>query len=145
MEVFIDNEAGKAIKNEYNEKTLRYIRSYEVAVAYPFPYGFFLHTTSGDGDNLDCFVITQQPLQRGEVVKVEPLEVMEVIDTGEIDHKIVSRLTNERDVEITDEIRSQLTEFTLKVFSNIPGKYTQVERFLPREEAIKLIEESRDK
>lgn len=34
MKVFIDNEAGKSIKNEYNEKTLGYLHSYKVASAY---------------------------------------------------------------------------------------------------------------
>lgn len=142
MKVFIDNEAGKFIKNEYDEKTLGYIRSYKVGAAYPFPYGFFLNTTSGDGDNLDCFVITKQPIQRGEVVEVEPLGVMEVIDTEEIDHKIIARLKSEKDVAITESIRSQLTEFTLKVFSNIPEKHTRVGDFLSEEEALKLINQA---
>ncbi len=64
MKVFIENEAGSDQKNVYNEKTLEYRETFTVSRKYPFPYGFILKTTSGDGDNLDCFVITEQKLKK---------------------------------------------------------------------------------
>ncbi len=57
IEVFIENEAGFDQKNLYNEKTWEYNKTVPVSRKYPFPYGFILNTTSGDGDNLDCFII----------------------------------------------------------------------------------------
>lgn len=53
MKVFIENEAGSDQKNIYDEKALEYKRSHTISRKYPYPYGFILKTTSGDGDNVD--------------------------------------------------------------------------------------------
>ncbi len=58
LKVYIQNEAGSNLKHYHNEKTLILKRTVEVSRPYPFPYGFILDTTSADGLNLDCFVIT---------------------------------------------------------------------------------------
>ena len=76
MKVFIENEPGSNQKNLYNEKTLEYKKTVTVSRKYPFPYGFILSTTSGDGDNLDCFIITVQKLQTGQTVECEPIGIM---------------------------------------------------------------------
>ena len=70
FQVFIENPAGTNIKHTFNEKTLEPIRTDTVAAKYPFPYGFILQTTSGDGDNVDCFVITERELTTGAVGSV---------------------------------------------------------------------------
>jgi len=57
MKVFIENEAGTNLKNIFNEDTLDFRKTVQVSAEYPFPYGFILDTKSGDGDNLDCFMI----------------------------------------------------------------------------------------
>lgn len=63
MKIFIENEAGSDQKNLYNEKTLEYKKTVTVSRKYPYPYGFALDTTSGDGDNVDVFVITDQKIK----------------------------------------------------------------------------------
>jgi len=142
-QVFIDNPAGQAIKHLYNEKTLEFIRSVEVAAPYPFPYGFFLNTTSGDGDNLDCFVLTTTPIIRGQTVPVEPIGVMEVIENDEIDHKIIAQLEGES-ARFDDEIKDTLACFIYEVFSDRPDKHMIVGNFLDRAEAIQMILTAKD-
>mgnify|MGYP001570857230 CR=1 FL=1 len=66
MKAFIENEAGSNQKNIYNEKTLEYKKTVTVSRKYPYPYGFILDTTSGDGDNLDVFVLTEKKLKSGQ-------------------------------------------------------------------------------
>lgn len=44
MEVFIENEAGKATKNVYD--ALAWFRALAVSRPYPFPYGFVVGTTA---------------------------------------------------------------------------------------------------
>ena len=69
IKVFIENEAGSDQKHLYNEKTLVFNKAITVSRKYPHPYGFILNTTSGDGDNLDCFILTEQKLQRLSSIK----------------------------------------------------------------------------
>ena len=142
-QVFIDNPAGEAIKNLYNEKTLKYLRSVEVAAPYPFPYGFFLGTTSGDGDNLDCFVLTNRAIDRGETVTVEPIGVMEVVENGETDHKVIAQLAGEK-AHVDDGAKDCLTAFIYDVFSDRPDKHMVVGNFLSQQEAIQLVIASKD-
>ena len=50
MKVFIECEAGSSDRPIFDEKTLEYRRTSKVSREYPYPYGFVLNTTSGDGD-----------------------------------------------------------------------------------------------
>ncbi len=80
MKVFIENEAGSDQKNLYNEKTLEYRKTVTVSRKYPYPYGFILDTSSGDGDNLDCFIITDKALKSGQIIECEPIGLMEQLE-----------------------------------------------------------------
>lgn len=134
MKVFIENEAGSDQKNLYNEKTLEYRKTVTVSRKYPYPYGFILDTTSGDKDNLDCFVITGEPLKTGDIVECEPIGIMEQIESGEEDHNVLARLVDE-EVSLTEEIKNSLTDFVLHVFDHLPGKVVTVGRFLGKKGA----------
>ncbi len=92
MDVFIENPAGINIKNIYNEKTFEFIKSRPYSRATPFAYGFIIGTKSGDGDALDCFIITNQPLKSGQRVTCEPLASLEYFEDDELDHKILMRI-----------------------------------------------------
>ena len=81
IKVFIENEAGSNQKNIYNEKTLQYKKTVIVSRKYPYPYGFILNTTSGDGDNADCFILTDKKLKIGEIVERRPIAMMEQIES----------------------------------------------------------------
>lgn len=143
MKVFIENEAGSDQKNIFNEKTLEYRKSYTVSAHYPFPYGFLLDTTSGDGDNLDCFVLTREHLKSGEIVEVEAVGMFEDIEDGEEDHKILAVPAGES-WTINAEIENIFLDFSAKVFSHIPGKKKVLGRFLGKKEALELIQKSKD-
>ena len=88
IKVFIQNEAGSDQKHFHDEKTLEYKRTITVSRPYPFPYGFILNTTSEDGDNLDCYVITEQSLKTGMLVECEPIALLEQIEDGDEDHNV---------------------------------------------------------
>jgi inorganic pyrophosphatase len=62
ISVFIENPAGTAFKHCFDEKrrVLESVRA--VSRPYPYHYGFVLNTNAADGDNLDCFVLTQRKL-----------------------------------------------------------------------------------
>ncbi len=143
IEVFIENEAGSNQKNIYNEKTLEYKETFTVSRKYPFPYGFILKTTSGDGDNLDCFIITRQRIKTGQVVECEPIGIMEQIEDRKEDHNILAKISGEN-VVINEEIKNTLTEFVSHVFDHRIGKIVKVGRFLVKIAAEKYISQCLD-
>ena len=142
MKVFIENEAGTNIKNLFNENTLEYRKSVQVSANYPFPYGFLIDTKSGDGDNLDCFVLTKQPLKSRKIIEVEPIGMFEEIEDGKEDPKILVVLPGEQ-WEIDKNLQETFMEFTATVFSHLPNKKKQIGRFLGKEDALRLIEKSK--
>ncbi len=57
---------------------------------YPFDYGFVPQTLFDDGDALDVVLVTTYPLMPGILVKARPVAIMEMIDGGDKDDKIVA-------------------------------------------------------
>ncbi len=143
MKVFIENEADSDQKNLYNEKTLEYKKTVTVSRKYPYPYGFILNTTSGDGDNLDCFVITNKKLKQGDIVECEPIGIMEQIEDEQEDHNVLANLTDEN-MPINSEIKEVLSEFVSHVFDHLTGKSVRVGKFLDKAEAINYINKCSD-
>lgn len=153
MKIFIENEAESDRKNIFYEKTLEYKKTVTVSRKYPYPYGFILDTTSGDGDNLDVFVITNEKLKSGQIVEGDPIGLMEqreitknssVGDIEEADHNILATLSGEQ-AEVDDEVKNRLSDFVSHVFDHLPNKKNQVGNFLGRDEAIRYMEECKDK
>ena len=56
----------------------------------PVNYGFIPQTLDEDGDELDALIVTAEPLPFGVVVpRAKVLGMLEFIDAGEKDHKVV--------------------------------------------------------
>ena len=150
IKVFIENEAGSNQKNIYNEKTLQYKKTVIVSRKYPYPYGFILNTTSGDGDNADCFILTDKKLKTGEIVECRPIAMMEQIEscstkpgTEEEDHNVLAVLENES-FEVNEILKNKLSEFVSHVFDHLPDKKVKIGSFLDEKKAIEYIEKCRD-
>ncbi|MEY2936018.1 MAG: hypothetical protein RL033_6767 [Pseudomonadota bacterium] len=147
IRVFIENEAGSDIKNVHDERTLTYLSSKRVARPYPYPYGFVLDTRNDDGDNLDCYLLTDDglccdELRRGDIVECEPIGLLEQTENGERDHNILAVLVG-GPRRVHERAQAQLRDFVLHVFDNLPGRSVQAGRFLGVEEAWELIERCR--
>jgi inorganic pyrophosphatase len=87
-------EIPKFSKNKYEiDKETGIIaldRVMHSAQDYPFDYGFVPQTLCDDGDALDVVLITTYPLVPGILVKARPVAMMDMIDGGEGDNKIVA-------------------------------------------------------
>src|SRR3989344_6975947 len=57
---------------------------------FPFDYGFMPETRGGDGDNLDVFVINSHSLTVGTVAKCRAIGMIELLDMGVEDNKILA-------------------------------------------------------
>ncbi len=149
MKVFVENEAGSNQKNLYDEKTLEYKKTVTVSKKYPYPYWFILDTTSGDGDNLDCFIITDKELKRWQIIECEPIGLMEQTETSrenieEEDNNVLASLPDEI-FEIDDDIKERLWDFVLHVFDHLPNKKVQIWNFYNQDIALEYIKKCEDK
>ena len=123
------------VKNLYDEKKLVRRGSTRVSRPYPFAYGFVVNTHADDGDNIDCFVLTDNRLQSGQTVECDPIALMEQVEDGQIDHNILATIHGEHR-SVTQAMRSSLVDFVLHVFEHIPGKTMRVGGFGDREAAL---------
>jgi inorganic pyrophosphatase len=129
ISVFVENCAGSAQKHVFDEKR-RVLQSVQpVSRPYPYAYGFVLDTSAADGDNLDCFVLTERQLASGEVVECSVLGLMEQLEDGLVDHNLLAVPLGEA-AEVTPAVQTVLREFVTHVFDHIPGKVVLAGRFL---------------
>lgn len=145
MKAFVEVSAGTDQRPIYNEKTLERLKTITVYKPYPYAYGFLLDTTSGDGEHLDCYFITSQPLQAGTIVEVQPVGMVEVYEDGEEDHKILVGLKGEHPL-IDEKVEKAIRDFGDHYFDHRPEKKLVNGRFLGYNEAVALIKKcSNDK
>jgi len=87
----IEIPMGSMHKVEYdvNLKTFILDRVEPSIFSKPVNYGFIPQTLDEDGDALDTLVITDEPLPMGVVLKAKVVGVLNFVDDGENDHKIV--------------------------------------------------------
>lgn len=138
MKAFIEVDAGTDQRPIYNEKTFEYIKTKTVYKPYPYAYGFLLDTISGDGDHLDCYVITTEKLTSGTIIDVEPIGMVESIEDGEDDHKILCRIPAEK-TTVDTRIEHVIRDFGEHYFDDRIDKKVVIGRFLGQKEAIDLI------
>ncbi len=104
-------------------------------VIYPANYGSITSSLGGDGDPLDALVYTREPVVPGAIIKVRAIGVLNMIDGGEKDDKIVAVPASDIDPsydkikEISDlpEIEQQRLQAFFRVYKQIPEKRKVVE------------------
>lgn len=87
-------EINKGSKNKYeiDKKTglIKLDRVLYTSQDYPFDYGFVPQTLWEDGDPLDVVLLTTYPLNPGILVSVRPVAVLNMVDGGDSDAKIIA-------------------------------------------------------
>ncbi len=136
-EINVIIEVPKGSNNKYEiDKTTGLIkldRANYSAAAFPYDYGFVPRTLWDDGDALDVIVLTTYPLNVGILVSVRPVAVIEMIDTGESDFKVIAVPVDDKrwdDVQDLADINSHsLKEFQhfLETYKVLKGKPAPVE------------------
>jgi inorganic pyrophosphatase len=142
IQVFIQVAAGSCDKQFYNESTLEYLETRRGSWPYPYPYGFIVGTSAADGDCVDCYLITRDPLTAGTIVECEPVGLLLQDEDGEIDHKVLAALRGQ-DVALGQELLQELQEFIYAMFARYPDLRVSVGPVLPREAALQHLEQCR--
>lgn len=102
----IEIPEGSNNKYEIDKKTglIALDRANYSSAPYPFDYGFAPQTLWEDNDPLDVVVLTTFPLASGILVSVRPVAVMEMIDDGESDYKIIAVPAKDKRWEDTQDL-----------------------------------------
>lgn len=137
--VFIENEAGSQIKHHYNEETFEVIRTEDVGVAYPFPYGFVPRTLAPDGDAADCFVITEESLRTGTRVACSPVALIEQTEGGDTDHNVIAVPVGESAPDLGG-VQKAIGYFVERFMVGVPGRESVMGRLLSRDDALTYLE-----
>jgi inorganic pyrophosphatase len=92
----IEISRGQTNKYEYDKQlnVFRLDRNLYSPVHYPGDYGFIPSTLSDDGDPLDVLVLVDAPSFTGCLMTVRPIGMLEMVDTGRRDEKILPVGTN---------------------------------------------------
>lgn len=146
-------EIPKFSKNKYEiDKETGLIaldRVMHSAQDYPFDYGFVPQTLFDDGDALDVVLITTYPLAPGILVKARPVAIMEMIDGGERDDKVVAvpvddpRFADVTDIgDINKHFIKEMTHF-FETYKKVQNKEVSVGTWHGVAEAQAAFEKSR--
>ncbi len=135
INVIVEVPKGSSNKYEIDKETglIKLDRANYSAAPFPYDYGFVPQTLWEDGDALDVIVLTTYPLNVGILVGVRPVAVMEMIDSGESDFKVIAVPTKDKrwdDVQDLKDINAHtLKEFQhfLETYKALKGKPAPVE------------------
>ena len=121
------------------------------AAPYPFDYGYVPQTLWDDNDALDVVLLTTYPLHPGILVRSRPVALMEMIDSGESDYKIIAVPINDKRWDDTQDL-TDVNSHTLKEIAHFFETYkelkkgekdaVQVQGFKGKKEALEAIEKS---
>lgn len=139
------------LKIEYNrEKCTFELDRVEPAIfAKPANYGFIPGTLDEDGDELDTLIVSPEPIPTGVAMEAKVLGVLNFVDDGENDHKIVCVPSDERDsgnrVQSLEDLGEQWKnkiEYHFNTYKDLkkPGT-TKVLGYGSPEDARKVIKE----
>ena len=91
INVIVEIPKGSHNKYELDEKLgmIKLDRVFYSPFFYPLDYGFIPQTRSEDGDHLDALVIGSDPVPTGVLVEARPIGMLNMIDSGDLDAKIL--------------------------------------------------------
>ena len=146
----IEIPIGSNVKYELDKETglLRVDRILYSAVHYPANYGFIPQTLAEDDDPLDVLVLCQEELVPLTLVKSRAIGVMNMLDSGKRDHKILAVAVNDPEYNTFREAaelpphRLAILQRFFQDYKSLEGKAVAVEDFQPARAAHPIIEDA---
>jgi len=147
-------EIPKASRSKYElDKETGYLRLDRVlysSVYYPANYGFIPRTYCDDKDPLDILVLTQATILPMTILRAKVIGVMQMIDGGEADDKIIAVCPDDMSVSHINDI-DELPPHSLKElraffedYKNLEQKTVVVNKFHNAEKAKEVVQQSQE-
>lgn len=152
QEINVIVEINKGSKNKYElDKTTGLIkldRVMHTGQDYPFDYGFVPQTHWHDGDPLDVVLLTTYPLVPGLLLTARPVAVMDMIDNGESDAKIIAvpvedpRFKNVKDLGDVNAHTIEEIKHFFETYKQIQKKEVTIPTIRDAKAAMEVVSES---
>lgn len=149
---YIEIQKGSKSKYELDKETgvLKLDRVLYTSTVYPASYGFIPRTLADDGDPLDVLVLCSEPILPATLVQCYPIGVINMIDDGKMDEKIIAIPFREPTYNIYSDI-SQLPRHIFdeirhffQVYKVLEHKTTSVRELMDRESAVQIVQKCID-
>ena len=146
----IEISKGSKKKYELDKETGMIIldRILFTSTHYPANYGFIPRTIAGDHDPLDVLVLCQEDIEPLSIVQCYPIGVIKMIDSDEIDEKIIAipfgdpSLTQYKDIgELPAHLLTEMGHF-FEVYKSLEGKKTYILDIGDKSVAEEIIQDS---
>lgn len=150
INVIIEISKGSNNKYELDKETglLKLDRVLYSAFFYPADYGFAPQTLWDDGDPLDVLVVSTNPLPPLCLVTVRPVAIMDMIDSGEGDAKVIAVPVDDPRFKHVQDLKDLNPHFLKEMehffahYKDLQGKKVEVQGFKGKADAIKAVEKS---
>lgn len=152
MNVIIEVPKGSKNKYEIDKESglIALDRVYKTSQDMPYDYGFVPQTLWDDGDALDVLVFTTHALHPGILAKVRPVGMMDMIDDGESDVKIIAvpvkdvRWDGIQDLEDIKKHDLEEMKHYFTTYKGLDGKTVEIKGFYGKDKAIEAFNKSRE-
>ena len=149
INVLIEIAGGSKNKYEYDKDLQAFAldRVLFSSVQYPYDYGFVPNTLADDGDPLDGMVIMDEPTFPGCVIAARPIGMLEMIDGGDRDEKILCvpdkdpRYVNVKSInDVAPHKLDEIAEF-FRTYKNLEKKVTEILGWQDVDKVAPLVEQ----
>lgn len=149
INVIVEINKGSKNKYEIDKKTglISLDRVSHTGQDFPFDYGFVPRSYWHDKDPLDVILLTTYPLLPGILVKARPVAIVNMIDSGERDDKIIAvptddpRFDNVQDLNDINPHTLKEIEHFYSTYKKLQNKVVEIQGFQGKKEAQKAFEE----
>lgn len=149
INVLIEIPGGCKNKYEFDKDMNAFIldRVLFSSVKYPYDYGFVPNTLADDGDPLDGMVMMDEPTFAGCVIASRPICMLEMIDGGDRDEKILCvpaedpRYDHVKSMkDVAPHVLDEIAEF-FRSYKNLEKKETNILGWKDIDQVAPLVEE----
>ncbi len=148
--VVVETPKGSKCKYEISKKFPGIVldRVLHHSVMFPAEYGMIPQTLFLDGDPMDVILLMSQPTYPGVVIEAKPIDVLEMVDQGQVDNKILAVSVHDpiysefkRLEDLPLHLPKEISNF-FEIYKLLENKITNVKGWMGRDEALREIEES---